>query len=553
MGWDYLIVGAGAAGCVLANRLSAAGKTVLLVEAGKDTPPGAVPEDIDDLHPRSYANPVYQWPELKVRMGEIGARGQVPYQQGRIMGGGGSLMGMVALRGAPEVYDNWNLPGWSAAEVLPYFLKIEDDADFAGEAHARGGPVHIRRVMPGRWPAFNRAILAAANDQGIPYVADMNTNFDDGCGPYPMSATTRRINSAAAYLDEKARARPNLSIECETAVEQLHFDGKRCTGATVVCNGVRKRHEARRVIVACGGLHSPAVLLRAGIGPGAELQAMGIPVLADLPGVGRNLMNHPVVYLAAHLKPGARQAHDLPEQFITGLRFSSGIDPAVRAELQMMVMNKSSWRGVGHGIAALGTILNHPMSRGTVKLASTDPHARPAVDFAFFSHPQDRARMVRGMAKAVALMSHPAVRAVRNETFAQGYSEWVRRLNDPTPVNNAISSTLAAILDGPGWLRKGALHNLIKVGVTDEMVMASEAWQSEMVGERSFSTYHPSGTCKMGRDDDPMAVQDARCNVRGVEGLSVVDCSAMPHISRCNTHLPTQMVAERAADFLLQV
>jgi 5-(hydroxymethyl)furfural/furfural oxidase len=219
-------------------------------------------------------------------------------------------------------------------------------------------------------------------------------------------------------------------------------------------------------------------------------------------------------------------------------------DAKVRAKIGT-VLNKSSWHGIGLSIGALGTVLTKPFSRGTVKLDPSDPTAEPIVDFAFLEDPRDARRLAKGLGLAVDLMRDPGVEAVRNEMFAQGYSEVVRKLNTPGMVNTVVASFLATVLDGPEWLRKGVLRYVMQVGDTDEALLASDEWLVEAAGSRSFGTFHPSCTCKMGGQGDSLAVVDSRCDVRGVRGLSVVDASVMPSIVRSNTNIPTLMIAER--------
>jgi 5-(hydroxymethyl)furfural/furfural oxidase len=548
--WDVIVVGAGSAGCVMANRLSAGGARVLLVEAGADTPPDAVPADIADLYPRSYYNGRYMWSGLQADQAGDGTGARSAFPQARVMGGGSSLMGMIALRGLPADYDGWaarGLPGWSWQDVLSSFTALEHDRDFGGQLHGDAGPISIRRHLPEDWPPFCRAVGTAAREAGFAAVEDFNADPGDGYGALPMSSTlSGRVSSASAFLDADVRRRPGLVVRCRTEVLRLHMEGTRCAGVVLAGeHGTTEVVRAGSTVVSGGAVFSPTLLLRSGLGPAEALRRLGIDVVADLPGVGENLQNHPVAYLACFLRPEGRQSPSLRPGFNTGLRFTSGLVPGVTGDLQMLVLNKSSWHGLGSAVAGLGVCLVGPASRGRVRLV--DRAGLPEVDFRFLSEQVDRERMEHGFGVAAELMRSPAVAAVRHEVFAAGYSRVVRRLNEPGRVNVATTRVLAGLLDGPRPLRRGMLRWGIASGSLRESRLTDRGWLTATARARSFGTYHPAGTCAMGPDSDPMAVVDGDGRVRGVEGLRVVDASVMPTVPRANTNLPVQMVAEHLA------
>jgi 5-(hydroxymethyl)furfural/furfural oxidase len=551
-GFDTIIIGAGSAGCVLANRLSAqSARSVLLIEAGRDTAPGHEPADVLDTFASSYYNKSYMWPGLAAHWRRRDSSPETAFDQARIMGGGSSVMGMVALRGTPDDYDEWErlgATGWNWREVLPYFRKLESDNDYRGDLHGETGPIPIRRTPPESWPPLTRAIGQYLRERQAPYIADMNGDFRDGYGSLPMSNTpTRRGSTAMGYLDATVRARKNLTIITGASATRLLFEGKRTLGVSVNIDGEDREYHSREVVLSAGAIHSPAFLLRAGIGPAAELRALGINVMADLPGVGRNLQNHPLLFVAAHLRRGARQPHALRPHPMTGLRYSSGLPAAPPSDMYIAAHSKSSWNALGEQIANFNATVFKPASRGQVTLTSADRAQPPRIEFNFLGEDIDLARLKDGFRRIVALVSSDEVRGLCTTVFPVRFTDRVRRLNRLNRANAITAAIVAGALDAAPALADVVFGRLTGQRIDLGALSADDAELGDYVRNNVAGTFHVSCTCRMGHRDDPDVVVDTGGRVRGIGGLRVVDASIMPTIPRGNTNIPTIMLAEKIA------
>jgi 5-(hydroxymethyl)furfural/furfural oxidase len=446
--------------------------------------------------------------------------------------------------------------GWGWQDVLPYFRKLENDTDFGhsdnGGLHGRDGPVPIRRLPHAEWPPLIHAFKDYCRDHQIADIEDFNGDFRDGFGVLPVSKfPDKRASSAICYLDAATRQRPNLRIVTNAAVRRLELDGiegsSRVTGVTAEIDGQRQTFTADEVIVSTGALQSPTMLLRAGIGPAVDLQGLGIPVAADLPGVGGNLQNHQIVYLVAHMRRAASHRDRQRLHTMATYRFSSGIADCPPSDMYISMVGVTGWHALGRRISSLTPALLRPASRGRVSLRGADAQTRPLIEFDFQSDDRDRVRLIGAVRRAAEMLLAPDVRKLWHHAFPVVRARQMRTLNGVNTYNAVRASMLAKLLDIVPAAGRPILGTLSKPGLDIAALIADEDRLNDFVTGSVSGMAHHAGTCRMGADDDPMAVVDKNAKVRGVAGLRVVDASIMPLIPRGNTNIPTIMVAEKIA------
>ena len=536
---DYIIVGAGSAGCVLANRLSEDSRTrVLLLEAGGDDRPWHnLSQFFSNLmihvpvgYSHTIKDPKVNW-LFETEPDETGRTHVWP--RGKVLGGSSSINGLLYIRGQRADYDNWRqlgCEGWAWDDVEPYFRRSEDQERGACDVHAVGGPLHVSD--PTTSHPVSEAVIEAAKALGLPE-RDPNGPNQEGVSWYQLNIRGgTRCSAAVAYL-HPAMDRPNLDVETKALASRVLFEGKRAVGVEFTQHG-RKRvaYAGAEVILAGGAINSPQLLQLSGVGPADLLRSMGIEIVADLPGVGENLQDHFATATTYRLKPGTISVNELARglpllrELARYLRTRTGLLAISPAHIGIFCRSREGLAGPDiqfHILPAtfdseelvgkqnmvleklpgltLAAYQMRPESRGTIRIRSSDPGAYPAIAPNYLSDPLDEEVAVAG------------IRWARRIAATEPLSDYIEHETNP----GAEFETDAALL---GWAR-----------------------------ERGTTLYHPVGTCAMGRG--PRAVVDPQLRVHGIEGLRVVDASVMPRLISGNTNAPTIMIAEKASDLIL--
>ncbi len=412
----------------------------------------------------------------------------------------------------------------------------------------------IERVAPSEWPQYVQAAQRAAATLGYPARPDVNGSDEEGFFALPLSQDHgTRASSASAYLTPQARRRGNLRIVTDAEVKRVAFDGRRTTGVLAQRAGAALHFAAREVIVCGGAIHSPALLLRSGIGPAAELRALGVPVVADLPGVGRGLRNHVAVNIGLTLPAGSRQSPQVRNYGVACMRATSGLPPGTPADLLLAFIGRTSMRRLGTRVGILGVFLYDPLSVGAVTLERAGDDLRPSVAFNLLSAPEDCSRIAHGLRLALRILAAPECAGAWQEAFLLPPTAPLHRINRPGAMAALQALAGLAVFGAGAWTRRLALASVVgRNSFLDPRHADALAREQLEALARAAATplFHVAGTCAMGPAGDPAAVVDPRCRVAAVQGLRVADCSIMPRLPRANTNLPAIMIGERAAELI---